>query len=119
MLKPVKKKLSPAPELPAEEEAQTAPAVEANWTQPDENVSYYEERTEPQAWFYKELGKERGPVSFETLAQLAADNEIGPETRVRKGSSPDWVIADKIPGLFSIAGTKARSQTKPNPPGLQ
>ncbi len=104
VLKPVKKKSAPQPEVPMAqpvEEPQSVPTREASWTQPDENVSYYEEQAEPQPWYYKELGKERGPISFAALARLAAENEIGPETRVRPGSSPDWVIADKVPGLFA------------------
>src|SRR5438094_10021388 len=69
ILKPVKKKHAPTPELPVEEKAAALPAAEGNWAQPDENVSYYEERTPEQPWFYKELGKQRGPVSFAALAQ--------------------------------------------------
>jgi hypothetical protein len=100
VLKPVKKKSAPQPETPVVEEPQSPQTREPSWAQPDENVSYYEEQSDPQLWFYKELGKEKGPLTFASLAQLAAANEIGPETRVRQGSSPNWVIADKVPGLF-------------------
>jgi hypothetical protein len=113
ILQPVKKKNAPVPEVPPAEESQAPTTGAASWTQPDENVSYYEERTEPQEWFYKELGKERGPVSFETLVRLAAENEIGPETRVRRSDSQDWVIAVKVPGLFGKRGDGARKGAKP------
>jgi hypothetical protein len=116
IVKPVKKKLSQSPELPAPELPPAVPTAEANWAQPDESVSYYEERSEPPLWFYKELGKEKGPVSFEALAQLAAENEIGPETRVRQGTSQAWIIADKVPGLFGNGGQKARPGAKPSSP---
>jgi DNA-directed RNA polymerase subunit RPC12/RpoP len=113
LLKPVKKKLPPSPELQPAEESQALPTREANWAQPDENVSFYEERPEPQPWFYKELGKEKGPLSYEALVRLAAEKDIGPETRVRQSGSQEWVIACKVPGLFVNEDKKASTGTKP------
>ena len=112
LLKPVKKKLPPSPEVLPAEESQAFPTREANWAQPDENVSFYEERPEPQHWFYKELGQEKGPLSYEALVRLAAEKEIGPETRVRQSNSPEWVIACQVPGLFVNEDKDASPGTK-------
>ena len=61
-------------------------------------------------WFYKLDGIERGPVSSNTLAELATAGRIAPDTAVRKGAAP-WVAAETIPGLAD----RLRAEPSPFP----
>lgn len=51
-------------------------------------------------WYYKELGRAKGPVSWMMLRSLAERDEIGPETLVKRSSDRDWMLATTISGLF-------------------
>lgn len=51
-------------------------------------------------WYYKTLGEVSGPVSSRRLWKLAQRQDVGPETFVRKGRKGDWVLAEKVHGLF-------------------
>ncbi len=112
ILTPVKRKAAapvaePAPPPPAPVAADEQP-LDARWSQPDAEVPFFEVEGPPEPpagadWFYKELGKERGPVPFATLVRFAREDEIGPETWVRQGTAGNWVVAVKVKGLFDAS----------------
>jgi hypothetical protein len=45
-------------------------------------------------------GRERGPMTFEELGQLAQSGELQPQHNVRFGSGANWIKAGSIVGLF-------------------
>lgn len=51
-------------------------------------------------WYYKTLGEVCGPVSSRRLWKLAQRQDVNPDTFVRKGRKGDWVLAEKVHGLF-------------------
>ena len=55
----------------------------------------------PPDWYYKLMGEEHGPVSPHQLKQLARTGTITPDSLVRKGAHGDWVLADRVRGLFT------------------
>lgn len=52
-----------------------------------------------QDWFYKLLGEETGPVTFDALRDLARDGHLGEEDEVRTSMSR-WTLARDFPELF-------------------
>lgn len=72
-----------------------------------------------QAWYLKHNGKTAGPVTSSQLKQLAAQDKITPQTRLRTGDDGDWIRASKVKGLFPSTKivnrnnevTNARNQT--------
>jgi hypothetical protein len=53
-------------------------------------------------WFYQVMGEEVGPVSGLDLRDLAQRGIIDRSTLVRKAPDGDWVLADRVQGLFSL-----------------
>ena len=51
-------------------------------------------------WYYKTLGEVCGPVSSRRLWKLAQRQDVAPDTFVRKGRKGDWVLAERVHGLF-------------------
>ncbi|RLS56926.1 MAG: DUF4339 domain-containing protein [Planctomycetota bacterium] len=52
-----------------------------------------------QDWFYKLLGEETGPLTFQALRELAADGHLASEDEVRTSTS-SWRLARDVPELF-------------------
>ncbi|KKM99276.1 hypothetical protein LCGC14_1149510 [marine sediment metagenome] len=52
-------------------------------------------------WYYRDGGKQRGPVDSRRLKELATIGAIRPETMVRRdGDEQEWLPAEKIGRLF-------------------
>ncbi|PQO27592.1 hypothetical protein C5Y96_18875 [Blastopirellula marina] len=51
-------------------------------------------------WYYKQDGKQYGPVDSRTLKQLADEGKIHPNTLVMREGQEKWVKAEKVKGLF-------------------
>jgi hypothetical protein len=68
-------------------------------------------------WYYKELGKEIGPLTVSELRRLAKQCDMGPETIVRKGTHGQWVPACKVKGL--LAGMPAQPTAITPPPAAR
>jgi TM2 domain-containing membrane protein YozV len=47
------------------------------------------------------LGQEQGPLDFNSLASMAVNNQIKPDTPVRSGDSQQYIAAKDVPGLYS------------------
>jgi membrane protein YdbS with pleckstrin-like domain len=54
-------------------------------------------------WYVSKSGKTHGPYSSQQLAQLAAEQKIGPQTEVRMGEDGKWAPAVQVKGLFGHA----------------
>jgi hypothetical protein len=71
-------------------------------------------------WYVRVGNAEHGPVSSETLKRLAAEDRVTSATLVRKGSSGNWVSADRVKGLFATtdggAATPPMPQSRPPVP---
>ena len=61
-------------------------------------------------WFVKIDNKvESGPISSDTLKQLALEGRIKPDTPLKKGPSGNWIAAGSIKGLaFPTAPIQGR-----------
>lgn len=53
-----------------------------------------------QNWYYRVLGEEFGPVSFDTVGELAQKGLLSPNDELRDGEKGPWVAAESIVGLF-------------------
>lgn len=66
------------------------------------------------------MGSEIGPVSSAALKEAARDGTITPDTFVRKVNSEDWVLAERVRGLFQSFQSKSISDREqhanPTPP---
>lgn len=49
------------------------------------------------------MGEQVGPVSAADLQNLAKHRTVSRDTFVRKGQDGAWVLAERVPGLFSVA----------------
>jgi hypothetical protein len=54
-------------------------------------------------WYFKELGRDLGPVVFGELRNLAASGRVVADTRVRHVKATDWIRAGDIAGLIPVA----------------
>jgi hypothetical protein len=73
-------------------------------------------------WFYKLLDDEIGPVSARELLSLAQNGTLHTSTEVRKGQKGKWVAAQRVKGLFAVAGIssgEALSHTSAHSPRNQ
>jgi len=68
-------------------------------------------------WYYAKDGQQKGPVSFEELAQIASNGGLNPtKDLVWNQSMKDWVIAGQVPGLCTpLAGTTSPPADPSNP----
>lgn len=57
-------------------------------------------------YFVKYSDREEGPVAFSELVDLVCQDEVQPDTLVRKESELDWIRAEKVLGLFGAARVK-------------
>jgi len=64
-------------------------------------------------WFYQTMGKQVGPISSAQLRDLAQCRTILPDTLVKKAPGGEWVLADRVRGLFATPGLPP-----PSPPTL-
>jgi len=51
-------------------------------------------------WYAEVLGQEIGPFPFEELVHLVANEEVGPEDKIRHTIQGEWMTAGDIAGLF-------------------
>jgi hypothetical protein len=51
-------------------------------------------------WYYRLLGTEFGPVSFDLIFERARGGDLKPDDELRHGSEREWVRADSVVGLF-------------------
>lgn len=78
-------------------------------------------------WYVQASGGERGPFSGRQIKALAAAGKISPRTLLRRGDWQDWILADRLEGLFAAptpgrdavagAGTPAVKADRPVSPG--
>ena len=52
-------------------------------------------------WFYQIMGEIHGPFNSTQLKQAAERGTIERDTQVRRGEDGEWVLAERIGGLFS------------------
>jgi len=72
--------------------------------------------TNPAAnWFLKAGNQVNGPMSIAELQQKSAAGLIAPETLIRRGANGQWVLAEKIQGLFQSPPTTATVPPVPPP----
>jgi hypothetical protein len=55
-------------------------------------------------WFIQVMGEEQGPLTAAQLKKLASNGTITADTLVRRGPTADWVLAERVQGLFISAG---------------
>jgi hypothetical protein len=58
-------------------------------------------------WYVRVGDTEHGPISSETLKQLALQGKVTPDSLVKKGTSGSWVLASAVKGLFATTATNA------------
>jgi|GEM_PF-2828003 len=51
-------------------------------------------------WYFRTIGQEFGPLTFEELAHRAQQGEVGPDDDVRQGPRGNWFAASEVVGLF-------------------
>lgn len=62
-------------------------------------------------WFYSVMGEEVGPLSPEQMREHAAAGRITFDTLIRKGNESDWVLAERVNGLFdAVADSQPSSE---------
>jgi hypothetical protein len=66
-------------------------------------------------WFYQAMGKQIGPISGAQLRDLAQRGAISPDTLVRKAPGSNWVLAERVRGLFSVSNPSPTSPVGPTP----
>jgi len=52
-------------------------------------------------WYYQQDGAEQGPITFDTLAEMAEEGGISRDTLVWKSGLPEWKPAGEVEGIFS------------------
>jgi hypothetical protein len=60
-------------------------------------------------WYYLQDGNSVGPFSFQDIQRMAADGTLQPQTMVWTESQPNWLLAERVPGLFPSPGAEDRS----------
>lgn len=65
---------------------------------------------EKATWFCKIDGSVRGSLSAKELRDLARSGKLKPNDPVRRGDRDKWVRADRVKGLFEIAGVNTPQQ---------
>ena len=60
-------------------------------------------------WFAKVCGEVLGPMSPAQLRELARRGAIQPDTSVRKGTDGNWVLAERVKGLFTAPEMRVAS----------
>ena len=66
-------------------------------------------------WYYLVMGDQRGPIDRGCLQRLAETNEIARDSFVRFNDG-DWLLADKVEGLFPVANCNEMATKHPEPP---
>ena len=56
-------------------------------------------------WYYVRDGKQQGPVSLETLREMAAAGELKPEDKVWTRTMTDWTPAQEVDGILPTSPT--------------
>jgi len=69
-------------------------------------------------WYYRLMGEKLGPISSSELKQLAESGKVAPDTVVRKGLDGDWVLAEKVRGLFEPPSKSLETQPQTAPQSL-
>jgi GYF domain 2 len=50
-------------------------------------------------WYYRVLGVEVGPLSFQSLRAHLRARRLGPDAQVRMGAGGRWVLAERVQDL--------------------
>ena len=66
-------------------------------------------------WYYRDSGRESGPMTAQDLRNKALHGQIKPETHVRKGAKGAWVLAQNVRGLFDASPSSDRVTSPANP----
>ena len=83
-------------------EAQAAEWLDQSAAQASHGTSVDAEIQNAQ-WFWRVMGTDSGPVSFQELHDMALGGVLAPDALVRMGPAGEWVSADRIQGLFEPA----------------
>ena len=67
-------------------------------------------------WYIRINNVDRGPLSAETLKQLALEGKITPKTPLKKGPSGSWALASGLKGLFPMAADAGAPHISPSGP---
>jgi hypothetical protein len=60
-------------------------------------------------WYFKIMGEVCGPISISDLRDKAAQGVVTLDTHIRIGENGDWMLAERVSGLFSSAGSMQSS----------
>ena len=69
-----------------------------------------------QQWYYVKDGQRQGPVTVETLKELAASGQLVPSDLVWKEGMSQWAEAHKVKGLYPASDVSSSHQTSSPPP---
>jgi hypothetical protein len=58
-------------------------------------------------WYCEIDGEELGPLSAQQLRKMVVLHNITPSSRIRKGTTGEWITASRVRGLF----TEAQAET--------
>ena len=62
------------------------------------------------AWFYSIGTNQTGPVTWETLQELARGGQVSPQTLIWKEGMPEWMPAGTLPGMFADGSAAPAAQ---------
>ena len=66
-------------------------------------------------WYYRDSGREFGPMTAQDLRNKALSGQIRPETHVRKGAEGNWILAQQVRGLFDMPTSSDKAALPPDP----
>lgn len=71
------------------------------------------------AWYYRSLGQELGPMPLAKMVSLAVDGTIGADDEVRNGESGEWARAEDVEVLAPIVMAVRAAPVAPPPAAPQ
>jgi hypothetical protein len=64
-------------------------------------------------WYYQVMGEAVGPMSASELKHAAQTGKVMPESLVKKGADGDWVLAERVKGLFEQPEASTEEEGEP------
>ena len=69
-----------------------------------------------QQWYYQVMGQIMGPIEAHTLREMVSVGDITRSTLVRRGDEGEWILAERIAGLFPELRPAPPPKPDPVPP---
>ena len=69
-----------------------------------------------QQWYYQIMGQDMGPIEAHDLREMVNSGDITRTTLVRKGEDGEWILAERIAGLFPDIRPVLPPRPEPPPP---